>query len=120
MKNCGSSILIAMFIWFASCNTEVSNECSVLATVKDLSGFDGCGFVFELSDGSYLEPRQLFWCGTPPQADAPKNVLEDFEFVDGKVVSIGYEVIPDAATYCMVGKVVRITCIDERMFHQEE
>jgi hypothetical protein len=31
--------------------------CSTLATVHDLRGLDGCGFVFELADGKRLEPQ---------------------------------------------------------------
>jgi hypothetical protein len=86
-----------------------------MATVKDLTGLDGCGFVFELSDGSKLEPiRQVIRCGTPP---LPKEVTEDplynFQFVDGKKVRIAYEEITEAASICMVGKVVKITCLKE-------
>jgi hypothetical protein len=92
----------------------VSCDNAVFATVKDLTGLDGCGFVFELADGRRLEPRRLFYCGTPP---LPKEVTEDplyqFQFVDGKQVRIGFEEITDAMSICMVGKVVKITCIEE-------
>ena len=94
--------------------SSVSCKTGVLATVKDLTGLDGCGFVFELKDGSRLEPKRMFFCGTLP---LPKEVTEDplynFTFVDGKQVRIGYEEITDAASICMVGKIVKITCIDE-------
>lgn len=86
----------------------------VEATVRDLAGLDGCGFVFELEDGTKLEPLRLFYCGTPP---LPKEVTEDplyqFEFVDGKKVVIGYETQNDIGSYCMVGPVVKITCLEE-------
>lgn len=118
MKNSTTILFSILLLSVMACENEIQPKCSTIATVKDLTGLDGCGFVFELNDGTYLEPQQIFWCGTPPTAFLPKNALEDFEFVDGKVVSIGYEVIPDAASFCMVGKVVRINCIDERMFHQ--
>jgi len=94
--------------------TRVSCDESVLATIKDLTGLDGCGFVFELNDGSKLEPLRLMFCGTPP---IPQEVTEDplynFQFVDGKRVRISYEEVPDAASICMVGKIVKITCIEE-------
>ena len=114
------TIILAFFsaIIFWSCEEDkisaVSCDNGVLATVRDLSGLDGCRFVFELTDGSRLEPMRLMYCGTPP---LPKEVTEDplydFQFVDGKQVRIGYEEIQDAASICMVGKMVRITCLEE-------
>jgi hypothetical protein len=118
MKTLLSTLLfLSSSVIFWSCDEDpisVSCDEGVFATVKDLSGLDGCGFVFELADGTRLEPQRLFYCGTPP---LPKEVTEDplynFQFVDGKPVRIGYEVIPDAASICMVGKIVKITCIEE-------
>ena len=118
MKNRIILLVALALLSLSACENELEQKCSELAVVKDLTGLDGCGFVFQLTDGSYLEPQPVFWCGTPPLIDAPKNVLEDFEFVEGKTVSIGYEVIPDAVSICMVGKIVRITCIEEVMVHQ--
>lgn len=89
-------------------------DCSTLATIKDLSGLDGCGFVFELEDGSRLEPLRVFMCGTPPLPDEmPSDLLHDFPMIDGKKVLINYEVIPHATSICMAGTVVKITCIQE-------
>jgi hypothetical protein len=89
-------------------------ENAALATVKDLTGLDGCGFVFELSDGSRLEPQMLWFCGTPPlPKEITENPLYNFQWVDGKKVRIAYEEIPDAASICMVGKIVKITCLTE-------
>jgi hypothetical protein len=85
----------------------------VEATVRDLTGLDGCGFVFELEDGTRLEPLRMFFCGTMP---LPKEITEDplyqFEFVAGKKVIIGYE-STKAMSVCMVGPVVKITCLEE-------
>ncbi len=114
------TIILAFFsaTIFWSCEEDKINAVScdngVLATVRDLTGLDGCGFVFELTDGTRLEPMRLMYCGTSP---LPKEVTEDplydFQFVDGKQVRLGYEEIQDAASICMVGKIVRITCIEE-------
>lgn len=114
------TIILTFFstIIFWSCEEDkisaVSCDHGVVATVRDLTGLDGCGFVFELTDGTRLEPMRLMYCGTPP---LPKEITEDplydFQFVDGKQVRIGYEEIQDAASICMVGKIVRITCIEE-------
>ena len=110
------AILITTF-FLAGCHDEdetINKSCGVAAIVKDLRGLDGCGYVFELTDGTRLEPQRLLYCGTPPLS---KEMLEDpllnFEFVDGKQVRIGYTEIKDAMSVCMVGKVVKITCLEE-------
>ena len=113
MKTAILFLLILSF--FSGCFDESPpSVCSSYATVKDLSGFDGCGFVFQLTDGSYLEPYRMLYCGTPP---LPKEVTEDplynFEFVDGKRVRIGYSLPLEMAGFCMVGPIVKITCIEE-------
>ena len=96
-------------------------EDGVLATVRDLRGLDGCGFVFELANGTKLEPQMLGYCGTPPlPKEITENPLYDFEWVDGKLVRINYEEIPDAASICMVGKIGKITCIEEVLSITEE
>lgn len=92
-----------------------------MATVRDLRGLDGCGFVFELTDGIRLEPQMLFYCGTPPlPKEVTENPLYDFEWVDGKKVRIVFEEITDAASICMVGKIVKITCLEEVASISEE
>ena len=41
-------------IW-AGCSEDLAEQtCSTPATVVDLSGLDGCGFVFQLEDGTRL------------------------------------------------------------------
>jgi hypothetical protein len=118
MKNLLSVLLfLSSSLIFWSCDEEpmsVSCDNGVFATVKDLTGLDGCGFVFELADGTRLEPQRLFYCGTSPlPQEVTEDPLYDFQFVHGKQVRIGYEVIPDAVSICMVGKIVKITCIEE-------
>jgi hypothetical protein len=111
-------LVIGMIILaFSACENDslnVSCDTGVRATVRDLTGLDGCGFVFELRNGTRLEPQRMLYCGTPP---LPKEITEDplfgFEFVDGKQVIIGYEVAEDAGSICMVGPIVKITCLQE-------
>ena len=119
MKTLLSTLLfLSASFFFCSCEddpTIVPCEEGVFATVRDLTGLDGCGFVFELADGTRLEPiRQFLRCGTPP---LPKEVTEDplfnFQFVEGKKVSIGFQEMTEAVSICMVGKMVKITCIEE-------
>lgn len=103
-------------LFFTACSEEkVSTAtCSTAATVRNLSGLDGCGWVFELNDGTKLNPYSIGYCGTPP---LPKEVTEsplyNFEYVDSKKVMINYEILDDIATVCMSGKVVKITCISD-------
>jgi len=118
MKKLSLTILFLSALLFWRCEDEkistVSCDQGVLATVKDLTGLDGCGFVFELADGSRLEPQMLMFCGTPPlPKEVTENPLYDFQWADGKQVRIAYEEIPDAMSICMVGKIVKITCIEE-------
>ena len=118
MKTYLTTFCIVLSLLFISCDEEqpvvITCDNAVLATVKDLTGLDGCGFVFELADGTKLEPQMLFFCGTPPlPKEVTENPLYNFQWVDGKQVRIAYEEIPDAASICMVGKIVKITCLEE-------
>jgi len=118
MKAYIAPLLFMLSLFFTHCKDEqpivITCDNAVLATVKDLTGLDGCGFVFELADGSKLEPQMLFYCGTPPlPKEVTENPLYDFQWVDGKQVRIAYEEIPDAASICMAGKIVKITCLEE-------
>lgn len=92
---------------------DAPGPCSTLATVRDFSGLDGCGFIFELSDGTRLEPVMIGYCGTPPlPKEVTDNPLYDFEWVNGKKVRISFEPTTNASI-CMAGIPVTITCITE-------
>jgi hypothetical protein len=106
-------ILLFAFV-FPQCDENDNAQCSIVATVRDLTGFDGCGIVLEFEDGSRMEPvLPILFCGTPPLS---KEITEDplygFEFVDGKQVKISYKET-GGFSICMVGPVVKITCIEE-------
>jgi hypothetical protein len=116
MKMKAIALLVALMAVSVSCKKEeVTKEsnCSptIKATVRDLKGLDGCGFVFELEDGSRLEPIMptLEFCYI---IDSPIDPLLEFVFVDGKEVKINYEKV-ERVSICMVGPTVRITCIEE-------
>ena len=121
MKKLFALCLVAFLFYGCQENSPEQQECSVPATVRDLTGLDGCGWVFELSDGKRLEPKRVvFFCGTPP---LPKEVTEDplynFEWADGKAVYISYQEV-EAGSICMVGPVVKITCISDRVVNTNE
>lgn len=115
--------VFALSFFLAGCAEEKvsTSSCATAATVRDMSGVDGCGWVFELNDGSKLIPYWTWFCGTPP---LPKEMTEDplynFEYVDGKQVMISYEIMNDIATGCMSGQVVKITCISDRPLQGNE
>lgn len=105
-------VFLFVIIVFAQCESDSAEDCSTPATIRDLTGLDGCGWVFELENGTRLEP---FWdsgfCGF--KEDSENDPLADFEFVDGKRVFINYEIVGDRASVCMVGPIAKITCISE-------
>ncbi|HEY3429182.1 MAG TPA: hypothetical protein VGK39_00815 [Cyclobacteriaceae bacterium] len=111
--------LFFLITLLSKCNSD-SETCSVPATVRDLTGLDGCGFVFELENGTRLEPNRPLRCGTPPVAkEQSEDPLYNFEFVDGKQVLISYEKT-ESPSICMVGPVVNITCLTEIASISEE
>jgi hypothetical protein len=109
------ALLIAIVAVACENNQDFSHPCMIPATVQDLTGLDGCGFVFELEDGTRLIPVwELGWCGTPPLPESvTSDPLYNFEYVDGKKVLIGYTLQNDIASVCMAGKTVKITCLKE-------
>jgi hypothetical protein len=86
--------------------------CDTFATIKDLRGLDGCGFVLVLDNGQKLEPVVTiqFTCATGLDQKWPS--LMGMEPVDGKRVKIGYKEAKHPSI-CMVGKTVELTCISE-------
>lgn len=99
-----------LFLTLWQCDTPVSHSaeaCHVRATVKDLTGLDGCRLVFELEDGTLLEPEMRVYVQPPLPEEDP---LYYFELKAGQQVLIGYRA-SDAASVCMAGQMVFITCI---------
>lgn len=83
-------------------NKEIS-QCpdSVHATLKNLTGLDGCSWVLVLDNGKKLEPTNL-------------KKFDNIKLEDGKEVFVKYETKPLAASICMVGTIVEIICISEK------
>lgn len=83
----------------AGCHKERAapdERCATPATVRDLTGFDGCGKVLELANGQRLEPSGAAW--------------RNFVSTDGQRIVVGYTPV-SGASICMVGQTVEITCI---------
>lgn len=81
-----------------ACSTNDACSGSVHVKMRNKTGLDGCGWVLQLNDNSYLEAQNL-------------NEFE-IEFVEGKDLHVKYEEV-DGGSICMVGKNVKITCLSE-------
>ena len=73
--------------------------CTTAATVRDLTGLDGCGKVLVLNNGQRLQPVG--------------NVWQAFRATEGQKVLMDYKASPNAVNTCTVGQVVELTCIRE-------
>lgn len=108
--------VLSVILTTVSCERDhtTPKECSTRAAVKNLSGVDGCGFVFQLHDGTIIEPYRILECGTPP---LPKEVTQDplygFNWIEGKKVMISFTEIDSVASICMAGKIAKITCLQD-------
>jgi hypothetical protein len=81
--------------------------CGHMATVKDLSGLDGCGFALELDNGTRLIPQKLTYIQPPDSVQDPGYY---FNFVNGQKVCFDYRET-EGVDACMAGKLVFLTCI---------
>jgi len=96
MKNL---LILFSFVGLVSaCSTNDACSGSVHVKMRNKTGLDGCGWVLQLNDNSYLEAQNL-------------NEFE-IEFVEGKDLHVKYEEV-DGGSICMDGKIVKITCLSE-------
>jgi hypothetical protein len=71
-------------------------------TLKNLTGFDGCGFVFQKSDQKYLEPANI------------GDFLQDYS--DGEKYRIKYKIVHvNSASICQAGDVIKIVEIKDQV-----
>lgn len=92
-------VVILLFVGLVgACSTDDACSGSVHVKMRNKTGLDGCGWVLQLNDNSYLEAQNL-------------NEFE-IEFVEGKDLHVKYEEV-DGGSICMVGKIVKITCLTE-------
>lgn len=91
-------IIGLVLVLFTACSSESGCSSSVHVKMRNLTGLDGCGWVLQLNDNSYLEAQ---------------NLMEfEIEFKEGKDLHVTYKEI-GGASICMVGKIVEITCLSE-------
>ncbi len=102
--NCFAISLCATGLALSNCHKVPEPEptlatCATPATVRDLTGLDGCGKVLVLGSGQRLQPTGTAW--------------QAFRSAEGQQVLIDYRESPNAVGTCMVGKIVELTCIRE-------
>ncbi len=97
--------ICGLLFFFFTCNTNkdlktVSSEnCQTLATVKDMTGLDGCSMMIVLDNGDKLLPAKI------------NN--EDFVLRDGQRIKLNYKELEDVMSVCMAEKAsIEITCIE--------
>ena len=82
-----------------------SPVCEKKATVKDLRGLDGCGYVLVLESGEKLEPVL--------DEGQPSPTLKGIVLRDGMQVTLSYRELNDRGSICMVGNIVEVTCFSQ-------
>ncbi|GEM_PF-4050037 len=75
-----------------------ASSCTTQARIVDYSDLDGCRLLLQLDDGRLLLPQK--W----PKEFVPQAAMR---------VRIGFEIVPEAVSICMVeDAVVRLSCIE--------
>lgn len=107
------ALIFSLLSLLSSCSDPVDEAAcgSTLATVRDYSGLDGCGWVLVKDNGEVLEPYFPPRCGNDSFAEGPQ--IDARTLRNGLRVRIGYEVMEDMASVCMAGKIVKVYCIEE-------
>ena len=109
-----AALILMLLATLVACEDHVTKNCGTEAIARDLTSTDGCGYAFELPDGTLLIPVwDTMYCGTPLPKEVTEDPLYNFQFTDGKKVIIGYELRPKVVTDCMGGKSARITCLED-------
>jgi hypothetical protein len=88
---------------FTACNKN--NGCpnnSEKARVRDFSETDTCGIVFELEDGTKLEPTNM-------------SEFPTINYEEGQLIWVKYKPASGAST-CGIGDIVTLKCVSEREY----
>jgi len=99
MKNKTLIFTFASLLLFMGCTK--SHKGLLAGTIHDYTGFDGCGLVLELENGTVLEPRN--W----------SSFENDVHLTDNQKVWVKYH-STEGASICMVGEIVKLDALEER------
>jgi len=92
-------LFLAISFHIFSCTK--SHEGMTKATIRDYTGFDGCGMLIVLENGDEIEPSNL------------NNFSSTVSISDGQKVWVKYHEI-GAMSICMEGPTVEIDELEER------
>jgi hypothetical protein len=95
-----AALLLSLVFSCQDAKDDPNPGCGTPATIRDLTGLDGCGFVLELDNGKRLEPHGPLW--------------QNYAKHDGERVTISYVAEP-AMSICMVGEGVKLDCIQQQI-----
>lgn len=117
MKQIYLIAIILIVLLTSGCDHDTvdpSKDCAYHAVVVDMTTLDGCGYMFRLDNGKYLQPVWRWgFCGTPPLPEgAEDDPLWNFRYEAGKQVMIGFEYTNEYANACMMGRTVIVTCLE--------
>jgi hypothetical protein len=99
MKKTLLYLLLILLPALSAC--EKSSTGWIKGTIQDLTGLDGCGFVIQLEDQSYLEPVNL------------SDFASSATIVDDQKVWVKYKEVT-GGSICMVGKIIEIKDLQDR------
>ena len=99
-KNLKLFLVLIMTVSFYACKNEETSkfENATKGILRNMTGFDGCGWIIQLSDKTYLEPINL------------KKF--DIELIDNKSVCFQYHEAKSGVSICMVGPMIEIDFIE--------
>ena len=97
-----SVLVYALLSWQFSCTDEaqLSSPCGTPATIVQENG---CGFNFQLDDGTRLYPM----------VEECVDIFAEYRNAIGRKVQIGFEGRPDLDVSCTTAIVVTILCIED-------
>lgn len=99
-----SIVIIFALAGLFTISCKKNNGCakSEKAVVFDFSDSDTCGIVFQLEDGSYVEPSNL-------------SEYSALELTDGKLIWLSWKET-SGASLCGIGTIGEIKCISDREY----
>lgn len=94
------SLLSFLFLGL-SCNTTKKSldqsACSLVGTVKNLQGLDGCDLIINTQDGRGFIPTS--------------NTFDGVTLKDSQKIQFGYKLREDMMGNCMAGEIIELTCL---------
>jgi hypothetical protein len=99
-RNILTVLLVLPLFGYTECGNQahVEGPCTIVATVRDMTGLEDCHHLLELSTGEKLQPV----------AGIPSN----WRWKDNEKVRVSFEVMEGYVSSCMAGVMVKINCIE--------